>query len=135
MEGRWLHPRREGGKLLFDAEEVERAREHVRERPVRSADGELAARAAELFAAGKSTMEVVVVLRVTPARLRELRRELAEPDDLIVPGDVVAEIRDLGFAGSGPAGRLAPEDLPRILRRLLAAARRIAAGERSRTEG
>jgi len=107
MEGRHLHPTTgPDGVRLFDAAEVEavartRARRGAREggrlqampdgeRRAGDADGETAARAFGLFADGRSPADVVIDLRLPPARAAELHeqwRRLSAPHAVLAPED------------------------------------------------
>ena len=119
LEGIHLHPIRRGRFVYFDAQEVERcASEGTRCQPD---SGEIAARAFELFRSGRDFRDVVIELRQTPDRVRQLYREYALGSDLLVPAAVRVAIEELGL---GDEGR--PMDAGSILRVL----RNLAEGNR-----
>ncbi len=66
-----------------------------------SREGELAAEAFKLFRDGASDAEVVIALRMVPARVRELRASY-DPEAIMLSGDDVREARrELAKAGRG----------------------------------
>lgn len=78
LEGRVLHPQRgERGVWLFSAAEVARAASTYAGKQKRPStdDGELAARAFELFRLGHDLAAIVVELRQQPRTIRELYAE------------------------------------------------------------
>jgi hypothetical protein len=80
MEGRTLHPERDGaGVWLFSSSEVDRLATQRTAKPrVRAASddaGVIAGRAFELFDEGCDLREIVVDLRQTPHVIRELYNE------------------------------------------------------------
>jgi hypothetical protein len=86
--------RGDDGVWRYDASQVDAL---LAKRPIkigrrRPGQGEQAARAFELFAQGKRNREVVVALREAPERVRELRREFVEPDEVIVSAAVRARV-------------------------------------------
>jgi hypothetical protein len=84
---------------VFDPRDVARYAEEVQNghHRLRVTDGELAARCYELFATGSTIADVVIALRSPPRIVRELYLARATPDDLIVPAEVIAQIKALGF--------------------------------------
>lgn len=83
-------------KVVLRAEDVARLREdeHVR----RLNDGEVSAEAMKLFVAGKGVIDVVIALRVTPARASELFEAYrANIGGLVVPEKILDDLRQLGF--------------------------------------
>jgi excisionase family DNA binding protein len=115
LEGKALHPVRRGRRFVFDAKEVE-ALEARQTTQSPSEDGEMAARAFELFEAGKTFRQVVIALRITPDRVKGLYRSYAFDGDLVVPADMKRQIEQMGFGGEGYT--LRAEDLPRFLQNL-----------------
>ncbi len=112
-DGRVFHPIQRGRLFFYDPAEVERyAEQHGPKRATR-AEGEIAARAFELFEAGKDFRKVVIELQQTPARVRELFREYALGSDLIVPAAICREIESLGHGRDGEA--LSAQELRRIV--------------------
>ncbi len=96
-----FHPVQRGRLFFYDPAEVERyAEQHGPKRPT-AADGEIAARAFELFRTGQDFRDVVIELRQTPARVRELFREYALGSDLLVPADLCRKIESLGLGEPG----------------------------------
>jgi hypothetical protein len=119
LEGTHLHPIRRGRFVFFDAQEVERcAAEGTRRQPD---SGEIAARAFELFRSGRDFRDVVIELRQTPDRVRQLYREYALGSDLLMPAAVRVAIEELGICDEGR-----PIDAGGILRML----RNLAEGNR-----
>ena len=119
LEGTHLHPIRRGRFVFFDAQEVERcAAEGTRRQPD---SGEIAARAFELFRSGRDFRDVVIELRQTPDRVRQLYREYALGSDLLMPAAVRVAIEELGICDEGR-----PIDAGAILRML----RNLAEGNR-----
>jgi hypothetical protein len=94
MEGTLLHPmKRSDGVRVFDPREVETiARTRTLSGGVTS-EGEIAARACELFREGKSAVDVVIELRQPFEVVQRLQRAfLSDSGSLILPGTVVAEL-------------------------------------------
>jgi hypothetical protein len=100
LEGTYLHTIRHGRFVFFDEAEVEHyAAEGGGRRKHDS--GEVAARAFELFREGKDFREVVIELRQTPERIRQLLREYALGTDLYVPAAIRCEIEQMGYFPEG----------------------------------
>jgi hypothetical protein len=116
LEGTWLHPTHRGRFVFFDEREVENyAADHAARRNGRD-QGEVAARAFELFRAGHDFRDVVIELRQTPERVRQLFREYALGSDLLVPASIRREIEELGLIAEGRA--ICADDILALLRRL-----------------
>lgn len=80
-------------------------------------DGETAAAAFAAFRAGKPVRDVVIDLKIGPDQAeRLLHRYVAMGGDMVLPGEVIRQIQEIGFM----AGRqFNPYELPMILRDLL----------------
>jgi hypothetical protein len=123
LEGTRLHPIVRGRFVHFDRQEVETFAEKKSQDRTKSDAGEVAARAFELFRAGKDLREVVIELRQTPERVRQLHREYALGSDLLVPAAICREIENIGVGEEGrPWG---PQDLLQLLQRLTEGNRRL----------
>jgi hypothetical protein len=123
LEGTQLHPVYRGRFVYFDEQEVESyATEHASGRNPKNT-GEMAAQAFELFRAGQGFRDVVIQLRQTPERVRQLHREYALGSDLILPASVRCEIEELGLGDLGQP--LGPQSILDSLRRLVEANRRL----------
>jgi hypothetical protein len=123
LEGSRLHPVHRGRFVYFDEREVESyAAEHAPGR-VTGSSGEIAAQAFELFRAGKGFRDVVIELRQTPERVRQLYREYALGSDVLLPAAVVGAIEQMGFWEDGQP--LTAPNLLRLLQTLVEANRRV----------
>ena len=69
---------------------------------------------ATLFGAGKDFRDVVIALRRTPERIRQLQREYALGSDLVLPAPIRCEIEQMGYFQEGH--RLTPPDVLRIIK-------------------
>jgi hypothetical protein len=78
MEGEELQPVIIDGKHCFALEELDRHRKVT--------DGDLAAKAFEMFNADKSQVDVVIALKEPPERIRRLFQDWVEMSDCIVAG-------------------------------------------------
>jgi hypothetical protein len=108
-----FHPIQRGRFFFYDPVEVERYAAQRGPGRASVADGEIAARAFELFRAGKDFREVVIELRQTPARVRDLFREFALGSDLLMPAVICREIESLAYSPDGVV--LSAEELRRIV--------------------
>jgi hypothetical protein len=100
LEGTYLRPIRQGRFVFFDEAEVERyAAESGGHR--RHDSGEVAARAFELFREGKDFRDVVIELRQSPERIRQLLREYALAGDLLISAEIRCEIEQMGYFREG----------------------------------
>lgn len=108
------------GVYYFDPEQVRHYKDEHRITPIRSPEGELAARAYELFEEGTSERHCVIKLRQHPRVVRELFRTYAEGEGLLLPGPVAQALRT---ALNRPD--LKAEELPAIVTRLRDAARAV----------
>jgi hypothetical protein len=86
--------------VLFDEAEVERCATEGGARR-RQDSGEVAARAFELFREGRDFRDVVIELRQPPERIRQLLREYALGEDLLVPAETRCEIEQMGYFREG----------------------------------
>ena len=123
LEGTRLHPTHRGRLVYFDEHEVER---YATERaPGRGSGnpGEIAANAFELFRAGKGFRDVVIELRQTPERVRQLYREYALGSDLLLPAAILRAIEELGFGEEGRA--LGAQDILHLIHSLAEGNRRL----------
>jgi hypothetical protein len=115
MEGTTLHPTMgSDGAHLFDAREVAALASSRRVRA--NTDGEIAARACELFREGKGVVDVVIELHQPFDVVQPLARAYLEDDGgLFVPGVITRQIEsEFGDA----VGRLSADDLLRVVRNL-----------------
>lgn len=80
------------GVWYFEASDVERLAPNVRRCRSESREGELAAEAFKLFRDKASDADVVIALRMTPARVRELRRDY-DPGVVVLSGAQAADAR------------------------------------------
>ncbi len=123
LEGTSLHPAHRGRFVFFDAQEVEGyAAEHGGGRKGRD-HGEVAARAFELFRAGQDFRDVVIELRQSPERVRQLLREYALGSDLLIPAEILRQIEELGLSEEGQV--LRAQDILHLLQRLAEGNRRL----------
>jgi hypothetical protein len=115
LEGTYLHTIRHGRFVFFDQAEVEHyAAEGGRRQ--RHDSGEVAARAFELFREGKDFRDVVIELRQTPEKIRQLLREYALSTDLYVPAAIRCEIEQMGYFPDGH--RLTAQDILSLIQGL-----------------
>jgi hypothetical protein len=123
LEGTQLHPAHRGRFVYFDEREVESyAAEQAPGRRTGN-PGEIAAKAFELFRAGKGFRDVVIELRQTPERVRQLYREYALGSDLLLPAAILRAIEELGFREEGRA--LGPQDVLHLIHSLAEGNRRL----------
>jgi len=108
-----FNPVQRGRFFFYDPAEVERYAEQHGPKRATQPDGEIAARAFELFKAGKDFRDVVIELRQPPTRVRELFREYTDGSDLILPAAICRKIEALGHSPEGVA--LTAEELLRIV--------------------
>lgn len=106
-----LVPTTRSGRHLYTSRAVETARQWLG-RGKYIPDGELEARATELFRGASSDADVVVALRVTYRQARELRQEYQGGGLLLTPGAVKAIDRAVSARGLGPVDAAS---LPRIV--------------------
>jgi hypothetical protein len=78
MEGAELRPVIVDGKHCFQLEEIDQHR--------RMTDGDLAARAFELFNEDRTQVDVVIALKESPERIRRLFQDWVEMSDCVVVG-------------------------------------------------
>jgi hypothetical protein len=123
LEGTRLHPVHRGRFVYFDEHEVESyASERSPGRPSGN-PGEIAAHAFELFREGKGFRDVVIELRQTPERVRQLYREYALGSDLLLPAAILRAIEELGFGEEGRA--LGAQDVLHLIHSLAEGNRRL----------
>jgi hypothetical protein len=101
LEGTQLHPVHRGRFVYFDEHEVENYAAERAPGRTSGAPGEIAAQAFELFRAGKGFRDVVIELRQTPERVRQLYREFALGSDLLLPAAIVCAIEEIGLCEEG----------------------------------
>jgi len=83
----------------------------------------VAARAFELFRAGQDFRDVVIELRQSPERVRQLLREYALGSDLLIPAEILRQIEELGLSEEGQV--LRAQDILHLLQRLAEGNRRL----------
>jgi hypothetical protein len=100
-DGFEFHPTRDGRFFFYDPAEVEAYAHRSGSRTPTRGDGEIAARAFELFKAGKDFRDVVIELRQHPARIRELFREYSDGLGVVVSAEYCRQIQALGHGQEG----------------------------------
>jgi hypothetical protein len=120
-----FHPALEGRFFFYDPAEVDAYGRRRGARAASPADGEIAARAFELFKAGRDFRDVVIELKQTPAHIRDLFHAYAEGLGVLVSLDRCRAIEELGLLPEGVS--LTAEALVTLVRSLEEANGRISA--------